>query len=232
MTANELALKLQNQFPDLLSGPTEFRGEWTLRLSDAQRIVDLCRFAKSELGFDYLVDITSIDNYGDDPRFTLVYHLYGYGHLCSLRIKTDLSEEKSGAPTVTTVWRTADWHEREIYDMMGIRFAGHPDLRRILMWEGYPHFPLRKDFPLSGKPTNVPEVAFTDPAPMAGGPFVTIAGGTDTIAREPRVRIPETDALETTNRVERRQDIKDLHGKGYGPGPIEHGKTAPSEDKK
>ena len=91
-------------------------------------------------------------------------------------------------PTVTTVWRTADWHEREIYDMMGIRFRGHPDLRRILMWEGYPYFPLRKDFPLAGKPTDMPEVAFSKRAPLEGGPFVTVAGGKDTISREPRAR--------------------------------------------
>jgi NADH-quinone oxidoreductase subunit C len=167
------------------------------------------------------VDITSVDNYGDDPRFMLAYHLYGYGHLCALRLKIDVSEEKGEAPTVTGVWRTADWHEREIYDMMGIRFRGHPDLRRILMWEGYPYFPLRKDFPLAGKPTDVPEVAFTDTAPLAGGPFVTIAGGKDTIAREPRVRIPNTDALETNARLERRQDIKEAHGHSHGPGPIE-----------
>jgi NADH-quinone oxidoreductase subunit C len=177
--------------------------------------------AKQELGFDYLVDITSVDNYGDDPRFMLVYHLYGYGHLCSLRLKADLSEEKGEAPTVTGVWRTADWHEREIYDMMGIRFRGHPDLRRILMWEGYPYFPLRKDFPLAGKPTDVPEVAFTDTAPLAGGPFVTVAGGKDTIAREPRGRIPGTDALETNARLERRQDIKDAQSHSHGLGPIE-----------
>jgi NADH-quinone oxidoreductase subunit C len=167
------------------------------------------------------VDITSVDNYGDDPRFAVVYHLYGFGHLCALRLKTDVSEEKSEAPTVTGVWRTADWHEREIYDMMGIRFRGHPDLRRILMWEGYPHFPLRKDFPLAGKPTDVPEVAFTETAPLAGGPFVTIAGGKDTIAREPRVRVPNTNALETNARLEQLQDIKEAHGHSHGPGPTE-----------
>ncbi len=221
MTALELARKLKAQFDDLLSDPSEFRGEITLKVLDSERISDLCAFAKKELGFDYLVDISSVDNYGDDPRWTVVYELYGYGHRCHLRLKTDVSEEKSELPTVTGVWKTADWHEREIYDMMGIRFRGHPDLRRILMWEGYPYFPLRKDFPLSGKPSEMPDVAFTRPAPLEGGPFVTIAGGKDTVAREPRVRIPETDALETNARLERRYDIKETHGRAYGPGPIE-----------
>ena len=221
VTSGELATQLRSKFGDTLSEPAEFRGELTLKLADAERIAEICALAKKELGFDFLVDITSIDNYGEDPRWTLVYHLYGYGHRCHLRLKTSVGEEKSELPTVTTIWRTADWHEREIYDMMGIRFRGHPDLRRILMWEGYPYFPLRKDFPLAGKPSDLPEVAFTNTTPMAGGPFVTIAGGKDTIAREPRVRIPETDALATTNRVERRADIKEAHGQGFGPGPIE-----------
>jgi NADH-quinone oxidoreductase subunit C len=221
MKAIELAQKLRAAFPGLISEPIEFRGEITMMVADAERMPDVCRLAKRELAFDYLVDITSIDNYSDDPRFTLVYHLYGYSHLQNLRLKTFVSEEKSESPTVTTVWRTADWHEREIYDMMGLRFRGHPDLRRILMWDGYPYFPLRKDFPLAGKPTDLPEVAFTEPAPLAGGPFVTIAGGKDTISREPRVRIPETDALETNARLERRHDIQEAHGHAYGPGPIE-----------
>jgi NADH-quinone oxidoreductase subunit C len=193
MTARELAQQLKTRFGDLLSGPSEFRGEITVQLSDAGRIAEICQFARKELGFDFLADISSVDNYGSDPRWTVVYHLYGYGHHCRLRIKTDVSEEKSELPTVTGVWRAADWQEREVYDMMGIRFRGHPDLRRILMWDGYPYFPLRKDFPLAGKPSTVPEVAFTNAAPMEGGPFVTIAGGKDSTAREPRVRLPETD---------------------------------------
>jgi NADH-quinone oxidoreductase subunit C len=221
MSAPELAKNLIAQFGEWLSAPAEFRGEVTLVLRDAENIAPVCAFAKSSLGFNYLVDISSVDNYGQDPRFTLVYELYGYGHRSHLRLKTDVSEEKAELPTVTGVWRTADWHEREIYDMMGIRFRGHPDLRRILMWDGYPYFPLRKDFPLAGKPSELPEVAFTRPAPLEGGPFVTIAGGRDTVAREPRVRLPETDALETNARLERRHDIKEAHGQAYGPGPIE-----------
>src|SRR5437763_11886616 len=105
--------------------------------------------------------------------------------------------------------------------MMGLRYVGHTALRMILMCEGYPYFPLRKYFPLAGKGSEAPEVAFTEPSPLQGGPFVTIAGGKDTIAREPRVRIPETDALETNARLERRRDIKEAHGHSHGPGPIE-----------
>jgi NADH-quinone oxidoreductase subunit C len=221
MSARELAQQLKARFGDLISEPAEFRAEITVRLSDAERIAEVCQFAKKEMEFDYLVDITSIDNYGTDPRWTIVYHLYGYGHHCHLRLKTDVSEEKSELPTVTGVWRTADWHEREIYDMMGIKFQGHPDLRRILMWEGYPYHPLRKDFPLAGKPSDVPEVAFTRTAPEEGGPFVTIAGGRDSTAREPRVREPESDDVELNARVERRRDTKEIHGHSHGPGPVE-----------
>lgn len=191
MTNATPAQTLREAFPGILSEPVEFRGETTLAVSDVEKVPEICALARSQLGFDFLVDITSLDNYGEDPRFTLVYHLYGYAHGRYLRLKAHVSEEKGIAPTVTTVWKTAEWHEREIYDMMGIRFRGHPDLRRILMWEGYPYFPLRKDFPLAGKPTEVPEVAFTAPAPLAGGPFVTIAGGTDSVEREPRARVPE-----------------------------------------
>jgi NADH-quinone oxidoreductase subunit C len=187
----DLAKQLQARFGDTLSEPVEFHGEITVRLADAERVVEVCECAKRELGFDYLVDVSSLDNYGADPRWTVVYHLRSLAQHCEFRLKTDVSEEKSELPTVTGVWRTADWHEREIYDMMGIRFRGHPDLRRILMWEGYPYFPLRKDFPLAGKPSELPEVAFTKPAPMEGGPFVTAPGGKDAIEREPRVRTPE-----------------------------------------
>jgi NADH-quinone oxidoreductase subunit C len=207
MNARELANKFIERFGDLLSGPLEFRGEVTLLVKDEERIAEVCAFAKKELGFDYLVDLSTVDNYGEDPRFTVVYELYGYGHRSHLRLKTNVSEEKGEVPTVTTVWRTADWHEREAFDMMGVRFRGHPDLRRILMWEGYPYFPLRKDFPLAGRPTEVTEVAFTAPAPLEGGPFVTVSGGKDAIDREPRARHPESDELKTNSRFERRRDL-------------------------
>ena len=191
MSVSEPAEKLRTQFGDLVSAPAEFRGEITVTIADAERVADVCAFAKQSLGFDAILDISSVDNYGEDPRWTLVYELYGYGHHRHLRLKTNVSEEKSELPSVTSVWRGADWHEREIYDMMGVRIRGHPDLRRILMWDGYPYFPLRKDFPLAGRPTDLPAVACTKRAPLEGGPVVTLPGGKDAIAREPRVRTPE-----------------------------------------
>ena len=220
-TALELAQRLRDQFPGLLSPPADFRGELTLSLSDPERIADVCAFAKRELGFDYLVDITSVDHYGDDPRFTLVYHLYGYGHRQYLRLKAKVAEHKAEVPNVTDVWQTANWHEREIFDLMGLRFRGHPDLRRILMWEGYPYHPLRKDFPLAGKPSDVPELAFTQPAPLSGGPFVTVAGGKDTIAREPRGRLPETEAGSAPKPAEVRDVVEDRHSPGAPRVPAE-----------
>ena len=221
MSALESANKIKAKFGDIVAEPVEFRGEISLKISDAEKIFDVCYFAKKQLGFDYLVDISSVDNYGEDPRWTVIYHLRAIVNGDEIRLKTDVSEEKSELPSVLPVWRTANWHEREIYDMMGIRFSGHPDLRRILMWEGYPYHPLRKDFPLAGKPSDLPGVAFTQISPMEGGPFVTIAGGNDSIAREPRVRVPETDMVELNARIEARSDNKEARGQAFGPGPIE-----------
>ncbi len=191
MTALEFANKIKAKFGDLVSEPAEFRGEITLEIADAGKIADVCRYVKNDLDFNFLVDISSLDNYGDDPRWTVVYHLRGLRHGGELRLKTGVSEEKSELPSVIGIWATANWHEREIYDMMGIRFSGHPDLRRILMWEGYPYFPLRKDFPLAGKPSDLPGVAFTRVTPMEGGPFVTVPSSDEAVQREPRVRTPE-----------------------------------------
>ena len=99
MTALEQAQRIKAKFGDLISEPAEFRGEVTVRLADAEQITDVCDFAKRQLGFDYLVDISSVDNYGDDPRWTVVYHLRGLGHGGELRLKTDVSEEKSELPS-------------------------------------------------------------------------------------------------------------------------------------
>ncbi len=187
-TALELARMLRERCGEVVGAPVEFRGDVTVTVTDPERIADVCTIAKRELGFDYLVDLTGVDNEGQGLRWGVVYELRGHGHGCHLRLKTSVGEEVSELPSVASIWRTANWHEREAYDLLGIRFRGHPDLRRILMWEGYPYHPLRKDFPLAGRSSEVPEVAFTRPAPLEGGPFVTAAGGADTIEREPRAR--------------------------------------------
>ncbi len=166
---------------------TEFRGETTLLVERAQ-IAELCRFCKDELGYTYLTDLSGVDHFGEEPRFEVVYELCQFERNEHLRLKIRVSEDALSVPTVSGVWATADWHEREAYDMFGIKFDGHPDLRRILMWEGYPYFPLRKDFPLAGKPSDMPEVAFSAAAPLAGGPFVTAPSEGSTEEREPRSR--------------------------------------------
>ncbi len=186
MNAAQMVTALKEKFGEAVLSTVEFRCEHTLHvsLSSAKAVLKYCR---DEMAFDYLVDISSLDHMGEEPRFEIVYELYGYGHLQSLRIKSKIPDGED-VPTVSDIWPTANWHEREIWDMMGIKFSGHPDLRRILMWEGYPYFPLRKDFPLAGKPSDMPDVGFTGIAPMADGPFVTSAGAVDTVTREPRAK--------------------------------------------
>ena len=170
-----------------LLAKVEFRGETTLIVERAA-IHDLALFCRDTLGFDYLIDISGVDHFGEEPRFEIVYELSQLATSIHLRLKIRVSEDDLSAATVSDVWATADWHEREIFDMMGMRFTGHPDLRRILMWEGYPFYPLRKDFPLAGKASDVPGVAFTKAAPMDGGPFVTLPSTATTKDREPRSR--------------------------------------------
>jgi len=157
----------------------------------ANDLREITKYCRDELSFDYLIDITSIDNFGEEPRFEIVYHLYSMSHAAHLRLKLAVPEEAGAVDTVSDIWPTANWHEREIYDMMGIKFNGHPDLRRILMWDGYPFFPLRKDFPLEGLPSEMPDVAFTKVTPLEGGPFVTLPSTATSKDREPRARPPE-----------------------------------------
>ena len=190
MTSQEAIESLDKSFEGKLQDRTEFRGETTyaIAVSDLREIAKFCR---DKLSFDYLLDITSIDNFGEEPRFEIVYHLYSMPYGAHLRLRLKVSEEVGALDTVSDIWPTADWHEREIYDMMGIKFNGHPDLRRILMWDGYPFFPLRKDFPLEGLPSEMPDVAFTKVTPLEGGPFVTVPSTATSKDREPRARPPE-----------------------------------------
>jgi NADH-quinone oxidoreductase subunit C len=187
MTSQEAIESLDKSFEGKLESKTEFRGERTYTIS-ALDLRDIAKFCRDDLSFDYLLDITSIDNFGEEPRFEIVYHLYSMPHGTHLRLKLRVSEDLGSVDTVSDIWLTADWHEREIYDMMGIKFNGHPDLRRILMWDGYPFFPLRKDFPLAGLPSDMPDVAFTKVTPLEGGPFVTVPSTAGSKDREPRAR--------------------------------------------
>lgn len=185
--AVKAAEAIRGNFGSAVLSSTEFRGEQTLVIEKG-RVLDVLRYCRDELGFDFLTDISSVDNLGTEPRFEMVYELYAMATTHAyLRVKCTLAEDET-MPTATGIWPTADWHEREVFDMMGIRFDGHPDLRRILMWEGYPFYPLRKDFPLAGRPSDMPDVAFTDAAPLAGGPFVTSPTSASTVHREPRSR--------------------------------------------
>ena len=190
MTSQELFASLEKSIGEKIQNKTEFRGEttYTISPSDLREVTKLCR---DELSFDYLIDITSIDNFGEEPRFEIVYELYSMMVAAHLRLKLRVSEDDAAVDTVSDIWPTANWHEREIYDMMGIKFNGHPDLRRILMWDGYPFFPLRKEFPLEGLPSDMPDVAFTKVTPMEGGPFVTRPSTANAKDREPRARPPE-----------------------------------------
>lgn len=181
--------QLQQAFGEQITGSSEFRSEHTLQvqLDSLHQVLAKC---KSDLDYVMLLDISSLDHFGDDPRFEMVYELATLDDSKHLRIKAFVSEEQE-VPSATDIWAGADWHEREVWDMMGIPFTGHPNLKRILMWEGYPFHPLRKDFPLAGRPSEMPDVAFSKTAPLEGGPFVTSAGAENTVTREPRARSVE-----------------------------------------
>jgi NADH-quinone oxidoreductase subunit C len=187
MSASDDALKIEQTFAPDAFDRKEFRGETTLSLH-ATRLHDAALFCRDSLGYDMLLDICSVDHFGSHPRFEVVYELYSLKSKSHLRLKCTTGEDEAEVDSVCDIWPTANWHEREVWDMMGIRFRNHPDLRRILMWEGYPYHPLRKEFPLEGIPTDVPDVAFTEVAPLAGGPFVTIPTEGNTEVREPRAR--------------------------------------------
>lgn len=185
MNLLDAANALEKELGAALLQKINFRGETTFIIATAS-IKHAIHFAKENLGFDFLLDISSVDNFGDEPRFEIVYELYSLTNHTHLRLKCTVSEDHLSVPTISDLWPTADWHEREIFDMMGISFEFHPDLRRILMWDGYPFYPLRKDFPLAGRPSEMPDVAFTKSAPLAGGPFVTAPSTATSKDREPR----------------------------------------------
>jgi NADH-quinone oxidoreductase subunit C len=146
-----VADKLNEHFAGAVQEVSEAHGELTLVVSREQ-IVGICRFLKDapDLRYDLLMDMAAVDYLGRQPRFEVVYHLYSIPHNSRLRLKVRLPESDLVIPSVTSVWSTANWHEREAFDMLGVRFSDHPDLRRIYMPDDYPGHPLRKDFPILG----------------------------------------------------------------------------------
>jgi NADH-quinone oxidoreductase subunit C len=143
---------LQSAFPEVVTNVREQLGEVTVYV-DAARIADVCRFLKHDERFQFnlLSDLCGVDlGMDQEPRFEVNYHLYSLPKNHRLRLKVALPDEDPTVDSVTAIWRTANWHERETYDMFGIVFEGHPDLRRILMPEEFQWHPLRKDFPVRG----------------------------------------------------------------------------------
>lgn len=152
----------------------------------AKKLIECVTALRDEWGYDLLSDLTAIDWDGRSPRFTGIYHLFSTRDYVRLRIAVDCPDDAHPVlPSLTGLYPAANWHEREAYDLFGIRYEGHPNLKRILMWEGYPYHPLRKDFPLAGIEVPFPAADVAQsaeakvlPAPMMGGPFVSSGAGT------------------------------------------------------
>ena len=134
---------------DAVTGGKFDRGELTLEIA-AAKITSICGFLKYDQKFVRLSSVTAVDRYPAEPRFEVVYHLHSIEKNQRVRLKCRLGGAEPAIESVTSVWRGANWYEREVFDLFGIRFLNHPDLRRILMpddWEGHP---LRKDYPITG----------------------------------------------------------------------------------
>lgn len=148
--AREAIEKLRAGNEGFVTDVKDALGEFTATVP-ASSIAEVCQILKSEHGFDMLADLCGCDRGPeDDPRFEVNYHLFSTVHYNRVRLKVLLSEDSPNVETVTTVWKTANWHERETYDLVGIIFDGHPDLRRILLPSDFDGHALRKDYPLRG----------------------------------------------------------------------------------
>jgi len=149
--------KLKDKFPSVEFELTDYRDELTIKF-DKKFVVEVCSFLKSdsELQFIWCSDVTAIDWATRKNRFTVVYNIFSMKHNFRLRLKADVDESDCSIDTVTSIWKSANWQEREAYDMYGIKFNNHPDLRRMYMPEEFEYYPLRKDFPLMGIPGSLP----------------------------------------------------------------------------
>lgn len=150
--------KLKGKFPASIQELKTFRGEVTVTLPK-EDIYAICQFlsSDSELQFQFLTDLCGVDFFPETPRFEVVYLLYSMKNNLRLRLKAKVAQEES-ISSVESIWKAANWLEREVYDLFGIPFENHPDLRRILLWDGYEGFPLRKDYPVEGPDFDKPFV--------------------------------------------------------------------------
>ena len=166
---------LQAEFADVILDVTLYANEHTVRVA-TDRIVDVCRFLKERHGFTYLVDIAGVDRFTEDERFEVFYNLVSIEAGRRIRLKVRVEEDSPVVPTLTTLFRAADWNERECWDMHGIRFEGHPDLRRLFLPEDFEHHPQRKEFPLLGIPGSLPLPPQTPEGSLTLDPFAAAHG--------------------------------------------------------
>ncbi len=147
---------VQQQFPDAVLEVSASLGDDTL-LIRKQALGELVDFLyQKPYEFTMLLDLTCVDYLGQDPRYQMVYHLFSLTHNRRLRLKAHVEEADLTIGSLTGVWKNANWLEREIYDMFGISFAGHPDLRRLFMYDEFEGYPLRKDYPLRKRQPRIP----------------------------------------------------------------------------
>lgn len=158
MELNELIVeKLKKNFGESIEDVSDFRNDLSVTVNK-NRIFEAARFLKEddELQFEMCKDVTAIDWATRKRRFTVVYHIYSFKNNYTLRLKSNIDEDTAKIDSVTSIWASADWYERETFDMYGIIFENHPDLRRMYMPEGFQFHPLRKDFPVLGIPGSLP----------------------------------------------------------------------------
>ena len=149
--------KLKASFPSTDFEISDYKDEITIKF-DKSYIIEVCRFLKNETELQFLIcsDITAVDWATRKNRFTVVYNVFSMKHNFRLRLKCDVDESDCSIDSVTSIWRAANFQERETYDMYGIKFNNHPDLRRMYMPEEFEYHPLRKEFPLMGIPGSLP----------------------------------------------------------------------------
>jgi NADH-quinone oxidoreductase subunit C len=151
MEYGEILNQIKTRFPGAVLEESEFRGENRITVKK-ESFPGLMQYLHDDgqLKYDLLIDVVGIDYFPGRPRFEVIYILFCMTDFRRLIVKIKV-EEGEDVPSVTNIWKTANWPEREVYDLLGISFSGHPDLRRILTWDGFEGHPLRKDFPLKGK---------------------------------------------------------------------------------